>query len=225
MAYAAPAAPTLTHMAELLDSLSPRVALMDIARDFHARGWMAGTAGNLSARVDGEHFWITASGKPKGRLRESDFLLVRIADGAVVERLAPQDRPSAETSIHRVIYALFPDAHACLHGHSVEACLAADRVAPAAKDLRLPSLEMIKGFGVWEQNPAAELALFENWLDVTRIAESVRARFTAGAPAVSALMVRAHGATVWGRSLQEAYNRFEVLDFLLAYLARADRRV
>ena len=55
-------------MANSLDELHPRAALVEIARDFHARGWMAGTAGNLSAREDENHFWITASGKPKGRL-------------------------------------------------------------------------------------------------------------------------------------------------------------
>ncbi|MHB8453407.1 MAG: methylthioribulose 1-phosphate dehydratase [Acidiferrobacterales bacterium] len=210
-------------MAESFDSLPPRAALAEIARDFHARGWMAGTAGNLSARADREHFWITASGKPKGRLQETDFLLIRVDDGTVVERLAAHDKPSAETSIHRVIYTLFPDARACLHGHSIEACLAADRSAAAALGLLLPPLEMVKGFDLWEQSPKVELPLFENLLDVTQIAESVRARFRETAPAVSALLVRAHGATVWGRSLQEAYNRFEVLDFLLAYLARAER--
>ncbi len=210
-------------MAESFDSLSPRAALVEIARDFHARGWMAGTAGNLSARVDHKHFWITASGKPKGRLQEKDFLLIRIEDGTVVERLAAPDKPSAETSIHRVIYTLFPDARACLHGHSIDACLAADRAVSAAMGLLLPPLEMVKGFDLWEQNPKVELPLFENLLDVTQIAESVRARFREAAPAVSALMVRSHGATVWGRSLQEAYNRFEILDFLLAYMARAER--
>jgi len=61
-------------MARSLDDLKPRAALVEIARDFHARGWMAGTAGNLSARADDGHFWITASGKPKGRLEENDFL-------------------------------------------------------------------------------------------------------------------------------------------------------
>ncbi len=216
-------ATSLIGMAESFDSLPLRAALVDIARDFHGRGWMAGTAGNLSARVDREHFWITASGKPKGRLQETDFLLVRVDDGAVVERLAAQDKPSAETSIHRVIYALFPDAHACLHGHSIEACVAADRAATAAAGLLLPPLEMVKGFDLWEQSPKVELPLFENLLDVAQIAESVRSRFRETAPKVSALMVRSHGATVWGRSLQEAYNRFEVLDFLLAYLARIDR--
>ena len=64
-------------MANSLDELHPRAALVMIACDFHARGWMAGTAGNLSAREDDNHFWITASGKPKGRLDERDFLLVR----------------------------------------------------------------------------------------------------------------------------------------------------
>ena len=73
-------------MARFLDELSPGEALVEIARDFHSRGWMAGTAGNLSARADESHFWITASGLPKGRLQESDLLLVRVADVAVVER-------------------------------------------------------------------------------------------------------------------------------------------
>ena len=208
-------------MACSLDFLSPRAALVEIARDFHARGWMAGTAGNLSAREDDDHFWITASGKPKGRLDELDFLLVRVQDGEIIERARPDNKPSAETAIHRVLYELFPNARACLHGHSVEACLAADRAKPKAKSLRLAPIEMIKGFDVWEQNPKVDLPLFENILDVSRIAEDIRKRFRQTAPAVTALMIRSHGPTVWGASLQEAYNRFEILEFILRYQARA----
>jgi methylthioribulose-1-phosphate dehydratase len=37
-------------------------------------------------------------------------------------------------------------------------------------------------------------------------------------------MVRAHGPTVWGKSLQDAYNRFETLAFILRYLAQAKTR-
>ena len=102
-------------MAQTLNDLPLRSALVEIARDFHARGWMAGTAGNLSVREDDNHFWITASGMPKGRLQETDFLLVRVKDGEVVERVRPDNKPSAETSIHRAIYAQFPAARACLH--------------------------------------------------------------------------------------------------------------
>jgi methylthioribulose-1-phosphate dehydratase len=207
-------------MSSSFDDLSPRAALVEIARDFHARGWMAGTAGNLSARADSEHFWITASGRPKGRLDEGDFILARVDDGAVVERGRADQLPSAETAIHATLYALFSEANACLHGHSVAACLATARSPAKSRALRLPLLEMVKGFDVWEHRPKAELSLFANHLDVKRIARDVRTRFTRSPPRISALLVRDHGPTVWGRGLQEAYNRFEVLDFLLNYLAR-----
>lgn len=207
-------------MAGTFDELTERAALVEIARDFHARGWMAGTAGNLSARADEAHFWITASGLPKGRLDESDFILVRTADAAVIERGRANQSPSAETAIHAALYALFPEANACLHGHSVAGCLAAARAPAKAKGLRLPPLEMLKGFDIQEQRPRVELPLFENHLDVARIAREVRARFTRSRPRVSALLVRDHGPSVWGGGLQEAYNRFEVLDFLLNYVTR-----
>jgi methylthioribulose-1-phosphate dehydratase len=211
-------------MAQTLDDLPPRAALAEIARDFHARGWMAGTAGNLSARADDDHFWITASGMPKGRLDELDFLLVRVQDGAVVERVRPDNKPSAETAIHRAIYALFPGARACLHGHIVEAAIAADRAKKGAKSLRLPAIEMIKGFDIWQQNPKVELPLFENHLDVAKIARDIETRFKKTKPDVTALMIRAHGPTVWGANLQEVYNRFEILDYLLRYQAQARPR-
>ncbi len=210
-------------MAGSLDDLAPRTALVEIARDFHARGWMLGTAGNLSARADAEHFWITASGRPKGRLDEKDFLLVRVHDGKVIERARPENQPSAETHIHRAVYELFPQAAACLHGHSVSACLVGMRARRTARGLMLPPLEMLKGLGVHDERLRVELPLFENHLDVAHIAHEVRVRLHKTPPAVSALLVRGHGATVWGRSLQEAYNRFECLEFLLDYAARARR--
>jgi methylthioribulose-1-phosphate dehydratase len=200
--------------------MAPRAALVEIARDFHARGWMYGTAGNLSVRADDDHFWITASGKPKGRLAESDFLLVRVADGAVVERVHPGNQPSAETAIHQVLYRLFPQARACLHGHSVAAVRATGRARRGARGVRLPPIEMIKGFDIWEQNPRVDLPLFDNHLDVARIARVIETRFRKSPPALTALMIRDHGPTVWGRSLQETYNRFECLEFLFDCAAR-----
>src|SRR3954464_3675287 len=129
-------------MAHPFDDSAPRAALVEIAREFHARGWMHGTAGNLSARADAEHFWITVSGVPKGRLDESDFLLVRIKDGEVIERLRAGTKPSAETGIHRALYQRFADAGACLHGHSVEAAVVSARAPKSAKALRLAPIEM-----------------------------------------------------------------------------------
>lgn len=210
-------------MAARFDQLPTRVALAEIARDFHARGWMAGTAGNLSAVAAGgrESFWITASGQPKGRLDPDDFLLVSIADGAVVEQRRPGAKPSAETCIHQTLYRLFPEVGAVLHVHTVDACLAVARVPAMAEALPLPPLEMLKGLGIWEAAPQAELPLFDNPPEVPEIAEAVAARFAGRPPRVPALMLRGHGVTVWGRTLQEAYNRVEVVEFLMSYVARS----
>ncbi len=210
-------------MTRSLDELPPRSALAAIARDFHARGWMAGTAGNLSARAEGDDsgFWITASGRSKGRLTAEDFLLIDVASGAVLERAAPAARPSAETAIHGVVYRLFPAARACLHVHTVDACLAGRGAAPDATELPLPPLEMLKGLGVWDEQPRVALPLFANWLEVERIAAEIERRWRAQPPRVPGLLIRGHGVTVWGENLAQAYNRVEVLEFLLSYLARA----
>lgn len=207
-------------MARTWDDLPPRRALAEIAHDFHARGWMPGTAGNLSARAGDGAFWITASGKPKGRLDEDDFLLMDGARDEVLERREPHARPSAETAIHRAIYRLFPTARACLHVHTVDACLAGERCAADASALALPPLEMVKGFDIWEDAPRIALPLFPNLLAVAQIADAIETRFRAQPPPLTALLIRGHGATVWGASLQQAYDRVECLEFLLSASVR-----
>lgn len=206
-------------MAHTLDQMQVREALCEMARDFHQRGWMAGTAGNLSARPH-EHpgsFWITASGQPKGRLAPQDFLRIAIDSGEIQENPNPQHQPSAEASIHQAIYRLFPQAYACLHVHTVDACLA---TRAAGSDMPLPALEMIKGLGIWEEMPEVSLPVFDNWLEVPRIAGEIQRRFSLCPPRVPALMIRGHGVTVWGESMQQAYNRLEILEFLMSYAAR-----
>lgn len=215
-------------MAKIYDHLEPRSALAAIACEFYRRGWMPGTAGNLSARAEGiapPGFWITASGMPKGQLEDTDFLLVGISDDTVIERFRPAHKPSAETSIHRAIYRQFPQARACLHVHSVDACIAASRVPSAMTTLRLPPLEVLKGFDLWEQHPCIDLPVFENWLEVPRIAQEIEQRFAVTPPPIAALVIRDHGITVWGESLQQAFNRVEVMEFIMSYLARADSAV
>lgn len=210
-------------MANTFDDMEPRAALAAVARDFYRRGWMPGTAGNLSARVGGgagSAFWITASGVPKGQMDDDDFLLVNVADDAVIERLRGGQKPSAETSIHRAVYRLFPDAGACLHVHSVDACIAASRVAATTQQMRLPPLEVIKAMNIWVENPQLDMPVFDNWLDVPKIAREIEQRFAVQVPQVSALVVRDHGITVWGPTLQQAFNRVEVVEFIMSYMAR-----
>ncbi len=209
-------------MATSLDRLPTRKALSNIAQDFYMRGWMAGTAGNLSAisNKNPDCFWITSSGLPKGHLDTYDFILINITSNEVAHRYNDDANPSAETSIHKVVYQLFPDTKACFHVHSVDACIAASGIAANENHMSLPALEMLKGLDILQQTPEVNLALFDNLLDVSEIAEQIQQRFQSNPPEVPALMIRNHGITVWGTSLQQAYNRVEIIEFLMSYLAR-----
>jgi methylthioribulose-1-phosphate dehydratase len=230
------------------DPADPRGLLAATARDLYRRGWMAGTAGNLSLRLPDGSFWITASGKPKGSLGVEDFLRVA-AGGEVLARGGPGDLPSAETCIHQAIYSLFPEAAACYHVHTVASNLvprlahrqrswqprgrAGASLVGAAGDpekhegpasggeLPLPPLEMLKGLGVREQRPRVGIAVFPNHLEVPAIAAEVAARFRAGPPRLPAFLIRDHGLTVWAESGPTALRYLELLEFIFAFMIAA----
>lgn len=204
----------------MADHRDPREVLAAAARLFYDRGWMMGTAGNLSLRLADGTFWITASGKAKGRLTELDFL--RIAPGGeVLERGRTDDRPSAETSLHDAIYRLFPDAGACFHVHTIPGNVAARLTE--GDNLRLPPLEMLKGLGLWEQDPDVSLSVFPNHLDVPRIAEELLASFAAAPPRVPGFLIRDHGLTAWGRDAEAALNHVELFEYVFGYMVEAGR--
>ena len=201
------------------DAADPRTALAAIARDLYGRGWMAGTAGNLSLRQPDGSYWVTASGKPKGGLGRQDFL--RLAPGGeVLERGRADDRPSAETSIHAALYGLYPSARACFHVHTVASNLVA-RLAPAPGEVRLAPLEMLKGFGIREQEPDISIAVFPNHADVPAIAAEMAAAFRAAPPRLPAFLIRDHGLTVWADGAEPALRYLELLEFIFSFMVGA----
>jgi methylthioribulose-1-phosphate dehydratase len=194
----------------------PRRELATTARLFYDRGWMMGTAGNLSLRLADGTFWITASGKQKGRLQPEDFL--RLAPGGEVLEIGRLgDRPSAETSLHDAVYRLFPEARACFHVHTIPSNVAARLAAGDA--LRLPPLEMLKGFGIREEEPEIDLPVFPNHAHVPTIAQEMIARFTADPPRVPGFLLRDHGLTAWGHDGGNALDHVELFEYIFGYLA------
>ena len=206
---------------QYFDALEKTEALRLCAKSFYERGWMYGTAGNLSARVNDASFLITASGKPKGQLIASDFVTVDIISGELLSSEAEGNHPSAETSIHQTIYSLYPETNACFHVHSVDACIATKTITE--NSLRLPNLEMIKGFDIWEQEPNVDLPLFDNHLDVAKVANEIKNCFSQQPPKLDALMIRNHGITVWGESIQQTFNRVEILEFILSFVCKSQK--
>jgi methylthioribulose-1-phosphate dehydratase len=196
----------------------PRPLLIAHARSFYERGWMLGTAGNLSARQSDGRFWITASGCAKGELTSDQFVQMSL-DGQLFYQPVPTSTPSAETSIHQAVYQLFSDATVCYHVHSVFANLVSRLTA--TDFIQLPAIEMLKGLGIWEANPIVSLALFPNHLQVAQISAEMLTRFGETPPQIPACLIRDHGVTVWGNSLKEVRNRVEVMEFIFQYMITA----
>jgi methylthioribose-1-phosphate isomerase/methylthioribulose-1-phosphate dehydratase len=189
-----------------------RESLVAASRDLYLRGWMEGTAGNLSIRCDDETVLITASGCSKGELRPQDTVLVRIADGAAELPDAP--RPSAETSIHMALYRLFPESGAVVHAHPPYATTVASRGDTAALRLiELSEFELIKGLGAPAPDRAT-IPVFPNWADVPRIGADIARHLEDGSVHAPVLLIAHHGATAWGATLEQARNRLECLEAL-----------
>jgi methylthioribulose-1-phosphate dehydratase len=188
--------------------------LADIKDELAARDWFPGTSGNLSIKVgdDPLTFLVTASGVDKRKRTPHDFVWVD-ADGRPLEPDAP--KPSAETCLHREIYRL-TDAGCVLHVHTVDNNVVSELHAQEG-EVRFRRLELIKAFGIWEENGEITVPIVENHADLERLARAVA---EAVRPDTRAVLIRNHGVTVWGRTGQEAKKHLEALEFLFSYRVR-----
>ncbi|MBF6265187.1 S-methyl-5-thioribose-1-phosphate isomerase [Nocardia farcinica] len=198
----------------------PGARIAATARELYARGWMPGTAGNLSVRT-GDTAVVTASGLAKGELSATDMVRVAIADSTP---LPGQDRrPSAETSIHTAVYRA-TGAAAVVHVHSPFATALATRAGAAdeVRVLRITDYELIKGLGGTDRT-AIDLAIFPNWRDVPRIAADIERRLAEHPGAPPVLCIAGHGITTWGENLTQARDRAECLEALCELVLRTGR--
>ena len=95
--------------------------LIEVGSFFHQRGWAPATSGNYSARLP-ENLAITVSGSHKGELTSNDIMII---DGQAnrLETALPNQKSSAETLIHTLLYQKYPEVDAVLHVHSLHSTL------------------------------------------------------------------------------------------------------
>lgn len=211
----------VVHSAGIGGNSLPGTVIADIARRLYQRGWMPGTAGNISVRT-GATAVITGSGLSKGELTEHDMVTVQVADSTPIA--GSSRKPSAETTIHTAAYRATA-AQAVVHIHPPYATALATR--SGAPDqltfLRITDYELIKGLG--GTDPAAiEIPVFPNWSDVPRIGADIERYLTDHPAAPPVLFISGHGITAWGDNLSQARDRAECLEALCELVARTGRR-
>jgi methylthioribose-1-phosphate isomerase len=190
-----------------------------VGRLLHARGWLPGTGGNLSAVVGLEplRLAVTASGVDKGRIVPADLVVVDAA-GTVV---AGAGRASNEVALHLAILRARPDARAVLHTHSTWNTLASLAAAP---ELELTGYEQLKGLaGVHGPEHRERLAILENEQNLALLAGRAEA-ILRSSPSSHGLLLRCHGLYTWGASVAQAQRHVETLEFLLELLVRREHQ-
>jgi L-fuculose-phosphate aldolase len=104
-----------------------RDQLAHVGYDVVQAGLVAGSGGNLSARVpDEDALWVTAAGSWLDRLSRTTFAAVRVTDGApttISKAPAPQIEPTSELALHLALYRARPDVNAIIHLHPQTALL------------------------------------------------------------------------------------------------------
>lgn len=153
------------------------------------------SGGNLSILDANGDIWITPAGVDKGRLTREDMVCVH-PDGSVWGR----HRPSSELPFHQAIYQQRPDIGGIVHAHPV--ALVAFSICRQVPDTRL----FHQSRQVCGEVAFAPYALPGSDELGRRIAES----FTGTTDCV---VLENHGVVVGGRNLQDAFQRFETLEF------------
>lgn len=178
-------------------------------RELAARGWTPATSSNFSHRLDARHAAITVSGRDKGRLRESDIMVVDL-DGAAV---GSEHRPSAETLLHTQLYRRFDEIGCILHTHSHNQTVAS-RLYAGAGHVRLEGYELLKAFaGNTTHEAAIEVPVLPNSQDMATLAAQVDALLDR--QTLWGYLIDGHGLYAWGRDTAEARRHLEAFEFLL----------
>jgi len=178
------------------------------ARWCYARGWVPATSGNFSVR-EGGRILVTASGLDKGLLTREGLLEVDM-HGRVVGSDA---RPSAETSLHLVLYEARPEAKAILHVHTVWNTLLSGLHAEAGH-VTLTGYEILKGLdGVRTHEHVERVPILKNSQDYVELAEGLRVALHQY-PGAHGVLLSKHGLYTWGESVAGARRHLEALEFL-----------
>jgi methylthioribulose-1-phosphate dehydratase len=187
--------------------------LAEIKEELAQRDWFPGTSGNLSIRVteDPLTFLVTASGKDKRKKTAEDFLLVD-KNGVPVENT--HLKASAEAGIHAAVYRL-TTAGCCLHVHTVDNNLISELYAEQG-GIAFRGQELIKAFGIWEEDGEIFLPIIPNYADLNRLAREVEKQILKN-PSIKGVLIRNHGITVWGANGFEAKKYLEAFEFLFSY--------
>ncbi len=161
------------------------------------KGWVANHDGNITVRLSGGSFAATPTARAKFDLREDDLIELDAAG----KKVAGNGAPFSEFAVHARVYKAREDVQAVVHAHPPDATA----VGCANQEMMtwaIPEAIVSLGPGV----PLTGLALPNSdalWSEL----DPLLAHY-------DAVMCGGNGVFAWGKSLEQAFLRLELVEHL-----------
>ncbi len=159
-------------------------------------GFMPGTSGNLSVRLNDQRLLVTPTGVSKFLLRSADMVIVDLQG----RQLDGYRKVTSEVSMHLAVYRHRDDVTAVIHSHPP----VATAFACVGRGLdEMLCQEAVMTLGVV---PLATYA--------TTGTEEVAASLAPFIPDHDAILMANHGAVSYGGTLLQAFQKMEIVEHL-----------
>ncbi len=168
------------------------------------------TFGNVSQRIDKNHFIIKPSGINLNTVKHRDFNVINITSGKVVDGSL---NPSSDTETHRVLYKQWDNVKGIAHGHPTYGTSWAQTGKPIPIlgtthadyfDRHVPITNRMKKKDIknkYEYNTGLEiLKTFKN--------QKLKPNKCPG------ILIRYHGVFAWGGSSYESVKNLELIELI-----------
>jgi methylthioribulose-1-phosphate dehydratase len=202
-----------------------REILCELLALFYTKGWVAGTGGGICAAVAKDRVLMAPTGVHKERVRPTHLFVVDPRSGEVV--LPPRNRELRLSECGAIFCLLINrrGAGSVMHSHALSAVLAADL---ALEDRTvLEGLEMLKGIRGVANVDRHSVPVIQNTPREPELAVQIEKILEEpGFVRSFCILVKDHGAYIWGRDLWETKRHAEVYHFLFeAAVARSSLKI
>lgn len=170
-----------------------RNLLVDFCEMLYDRQITVSAGGNMSLMIGDSEILITPSGRNKGLLEPEDLILIG-TDGSVIS----EGKPSIEYKMHLALYNLNPGTRAVVHCHPLYCTSLAVKGKELKTELTPEGVILLGKVPMIPYHTPGSQEL------VDAVAEHHSSK---------AMLMARHGAITQGRTIEEAYNRMEELEF------------
>lgn len=188
-----------------------RALICRVGQLMYQKGFIDGTSGNISARLDSVRVLATPSGLAKGFMQPEQLIIVNL-EGERVDEPTPANahlRPTSESYMHLECYRQRSDVNGVVHAHPPSA-VALTLVGYDFQQCIIP--EMVLVLGLIPTAPYSTPSSSENRDAITELIKEH-----------DAIMLAHHGSLTVAENLWDAYLKLESLEHGATILHRAEQ--